>query len=282
VWAAIDSGTAASSGANAGVVVGEQAVAVIDTFASIDAAKQLHADIRKLTKLPIKFVINTHYHLDHVAGNGVFAADGAVLLAHRNVRDWIHAETLRLVTEGMAAEQKTITREQREFIEALVAPTAVYDGSMDLYLGSRRLQVRSFPGHTGGDSVVFVPDVSVAFTGDLFWHNNIPNAIDASMTPWIDTLNRFADSYAQYKFVAGHGDVGTVTDVIAFRDYLATLRTSVTDAQADGKSGETVADTVLPMLATRYGQWNYFKENAHDNIMQTDAELRGEKRIPQP
>src|SRR5207237_1770671 len=113
--------------------------------------------------LPVRFVINTHYHLDHVAGNGIFALAGAVLLAQRHVRDWIHVENLRLVTEGMAAEHLTMTHEQRAFIEGFVAPTAVYDNRLDLYLGSRQLDVRSFPGHTGSDSVIFVPDARVAF-----------------------------------------------------------------------------------------------------------------------
>src|SRR5271165_2971771 len=73
------------AGSNAGFVIGDDGVAVIDTFQDADAAKQLLTEIRKLTKLPVKFVVNTHYHLDHVTGNGVFARAGAVIIAHRNV-----------------------------------------------------------------------------------------------------------------------------------------------------------------------------------------------------
>jgi cyclase len=95
-WAAISNNNAkAPAGGNAGFVIGDDGVAVIDSFASADAAKQLLADIRKLTKLPVKFVINTHYHLDHVAGNAVFIDAGAVALAHRHVRGWIHSENLK-------------------------------------------------------------------------------------------------------------------------------------------------------------------------------------------
>jgi len=96
VWVAINNPKAlASSGANAVFVIGEDGVAVIDTFASIEAAKQLLAEIRKVTKAPVKFVINTHHHLDHVSGNGIFVDAGAVGLAQRNVREWIHTENLR-------------------------------------------------------------------------------------------------------------------------------------------------------------------------------------------
>lgn len=281
VWAAIDNPKAQpSSYANAGVAIGDNGVAVIDTFASIDAAKQLLIEIHRLTPLPIKFVINTHYHSDHVAGNGVFAAAGALVLAHRNVRDWIHTENLRLMTEGMASKHLVITPEQRSFIEGFVAPTAVYENGVDLYLGSRRLEVRSFPGHTGGDSVVIVPDVKVMFAGDLFWRNTAPNTIDASTKPWIDTLNTLAQNQGDYVFVPGHGDVGKTADVLAFRDYLATLRQLVGEAQRGGKAGAPVVDAVLPQMTARYEKWAYIKDEARASITEMDAELRGTKRTP--
>jgi glyoxylase-like metal-dependent hydrolase (beta-lactamase superfamily II) len=282
-WAAIDNPTAkAPSGANAGFVIGEGGVAVIDTFANIEAARQLLAEIRKRTALPVKFVINTHYHLDHVAGNSVFVDAGAVVLAHRNVRDWIHTENLRLVTDGMAAEHETIKPEQRTLIEALTAPSAVFDEAVDLYLGAREIQVRAFPGHTGSDSVVLIPDAKIAFAGDLFWRRSVPNTVDASTLPWIDTLNALTNDEADYSFVPGHGDVGNTQDVMAFRDYLATVRTLVADAQAHGREGGAVVDAAMPLLAARYGQWAYFKYLAQPNILEMAAELSGRKRVPEP
>jgi len=94
IYAAIDDAKG-DAGANSGFVIGENGVLVIDTFENEAAAKQLLAEIRKLTKLPIKFVVNTHYHLDHVAGNAVFEEAGAVVLAQRNVAAWIHTENLK-------------------------------------------------------------------------------------------------------------------------------------------------------------------------------------------
>src|SRR6202521_3498812 len=91
IWAAIvnDEGLA---GGNAGVVIGDGGVAVIDTFQDPPPAKAMLAEIRKLTPLPIRFVINTHYHLDHLNGNDVFAAAGATIVAHKNVRAWMRSE----------------------------------------------------------------------------------------------------------------------------------------------------------------------------------------------
>jgi cyclase len=153
---------------------------------------------------------------------------------------------------------------------------------VDLHLGSRVIQVRSFPGHTGGDSVVLVPDARTAFAGDLFWRNMPPNMIDASTKPWIDTLDTLAKNEAGYMFVPGHGDVGNVQDVGAFRDYLVTLQKLVADARTQGKSGDAVTEIVLPALTAKYGTWDFFKFLAPRNILEMDAELSGKKRVPQP
>jgi hypothetical protein len=81
-------------------------------------------------------------------------------------------------------------------------------------------------------------------------------------------------------FVPGHGDVGTAQGVRAFRDYLTTLRTLVSEAQAQGRSGDALVRAVKPLLAHQYGQWDFFNEKVTANIVETDAELRGQKRIP--
>ena len=79
----------------------------------------------------------------------------------------------------------------------------------------------------------------------------------------------------------GHGEVGNAKDVAAFREYLVTLRSLVSDAQAAGMSGEALADVVIPRLRDRYSRWNGFEYSASPNLLETDAELRGKKRIPQ-
>jgi glyoxylase-like metal-dependent hydrolase (beta-lactamase superfamily II) len=282
VWAAIDNpGAKEPAGVNAGFVIGDDGVLVLDTFASADAARQLLAEIRQRTKLPIRFVINTHYHLDHVAGNGVFAEAGAVVLAQSNVRAWIHSENRRLLSDGLkSAGRGEITPEQTAMIEAFVAPTVVYDESVDLYLGSREIHVRSFPGHTGGDSVVLIPDAKIAFCGDLLFRRTMPNLIDASTRPWIDTLDALAKSEPDYTFVPGHGDVGNARDVTTLRDYLVTLRKLVSDGTALGKSGDALAEAVLPELTRKYGRWNAFTYFAKASILQTEAELSGKNKLP--
>jgi cyclase len=278
VWAAI--GPQGQS--NAGVVIGDDGVLVIDTFITADAsgnlsaqaAEQLLAEIRKLTKLPVKFVVNTHYHLDHVGGNNVFAQAGAAVLAQRNVRRWIHTETEKMIGAALRPEQ-------RVFIDGLAEPAIVFDQGVDLYLGSRPIEIRAYPGHTGGDSVVLIPDAKVIFTGDLFWRNTLPNLVNASTKPWIESLDTLITRFPDYTFVSGHGDVGTVKDVSAFREYLSTLRAQVTEAQAQGKSGDAVIQSTLPALTEKYGQWDFFSYLAESNIRDVSSELNGTKNFLQ-
>lgn len=276
VWAAIDNPAAKGvASANGGFVIGDSGVAVIDSFTSAAAARELLAEIRRHTNLPVKFVINTHYHLDHVAGNGVFADAGATIVAHRNVRSWIHAENLRLVGGNAPSDI-------RAMVEGFRRPSVVYTDDINLYLGARQIQVRFFPGHTGGDSVVFVPDAAVAFAGDLLWRRMLPNMVDGTTPAWIATLDTLTKANPRYTFIPGHGDVANARDVAALRDYFSALRAQVSDFQRQGTSGAALVDAVMPTLKKRYGQWDYFAGLAGSNIRDMEAELNGTKRVPQP
>lgn len=262
------------AGGNAGFVIGDDGVAVIDTFEDPAAAQELLAKIREITKLPVKFVVNTHYHLDHVNGNDVFSQAGAIVFAQRNVRSWIRTENLNLVG-GDSASPKLKAR-----IESLPLPDVVYDTGVDLYLG-RILQVRVYEGHTGGDSVVIVPSAHVVYCGDLLWKDHFPNLIDASTDNWIETLKEFQSKYGRYTLIPGHGGVATAADAAAFQNYLTDLRAAVQKARADGLSGDALVKAVLPQMLEKYGKWGWSKDFAALNIKETDEELAGTKRIPQ-
>jgi cyclase len=155
-----------------------------------------------------------------------------------------------------------------------------------LYLGSREVHVGVLPGHTGGDSVAFIPGEAgndVVFCGDLFWRHSLPNLIDANTERWIESLKTFTGAArAGTVFVPGHGDVGNADDVNAFRGYLTDLRAMVAEPVKQGKSGDELVATVMPALTEKYGQWGGFKYFARPNILDVAAELRGLKRVPTP
>ncbi len=274
VYAAInpDGGKA---GSNTGFIIGRNAVLVVDTFIAPEAAQQLLAEIRKLTKLPVKYVVNTHYHLDHTGGNSVFAAEGATIIAQRNVRAWERTENLKFFGPEPKPEQKAR-------VESLALPDLVYEHALEIYLGGGPIHVVSFAGHTGGDSVVFDPEANVVFTGDLFWNHHLPNLIDASTDKWIETLNTMIAKHPMATFVPGHGDVGTASDVRDFCDYLIALRKAIADVQAQEKSGSALTDAVSAALKPKYGSWGFYEHFIARNIEQTAAELSGTKHIPAP
>jgi len=262
------------AGANAGFVIGDDSVAVIDTFVSASAAEALMTEIRKVTPLPVRYVVNTHHHVDHVAGNAVFRRQGAVLIGQRNMRGWVHSENLRLFSAA-------ITPERRAQVEALVEPELGYASELVLDLGRRPIIVRSHPGHTGADSVVLVPDASALFAGDLVWRRSVPNLIDATVADWIETLNKLADQAAPGMIVVpGHGDVGTAGDVAEFRGYLTALRDAVIRGLGSGLDGTALQTAVVADLGTQYGDWAYFTSLAPRNVSDMAAELNGRKRVP--
>lgn len=281
------------AGSNAGFIVGSNGVVVVDTFQDVAPARDLLAEIRKVTDLPIRFVVNTHYHLDHTGGNAVFTQAGATILAQRNLRGWLRTENLKFFGPNPKPEQKAM-------VEALVLPDETYSDAVDIYLGTRQIQVRYMLGHTGGDSVVTVPDAGVVFAGDLLWQKHLPNLIDATTSDWVKTLEQLLAEHPAGTFVSGHGDVATVADVRDFHDYLVTLRDAIAKAQAAGKTDQALIDAVLPQLQEKYGKdcpavapnqppaaptstcWGFFKAFSTRNINQTAAELVGKKRVPAP
>ena len=273
VYAAI-SPDGSKAGSNAGFIVGSNGVVVVDTFVSVAAARDLLAEIRKVTNLPIRFVINTHYHLDHTGGNAVFAEAGAAIVAQRNLRGWLRTENLKFFGPNPKPEDKAR-------VEALILPDEVYSDALDIYLGSRLIQVRYMLGHTGGDSVIMVPDANVVFGGDLIWQKHLPNLIDATTSDWVKTLEKLLADHPSATFVSGHGDVATPDDVRDFRDYLVTLRDDIAKAQAGGKSGQELVEAVSGQLKDKYGQWGFARFMPR-NIEQTAAELSGTKKVPVP
>ena len=195
-------------------------------------------------------------------------------MAQDNVRAWERTENLKFFGAK-------ITPQQRASVENLYLPDVTYREAATVYIGNdRALALRAMPGHTGGDSIVYDALDNVVFCGDLFWNHTLPNLIDASTKPWIDTINTLLAKYPSAKFVPGHGSsVGDAADLRAFRDYLVFLRQAIAKAQAGGASSDEVVKAVLPQLSARYRDWAFF-DFAKPDIQQTDEELRGSKRLP--
>jgi len=265
VYALIDRGGRA--GANAGVVIGRDAIAVIDSLYQPEASRELLARVRQLSPLPIRYLINTHHHIDHVGGNRLLADAGATVIAQRQVMGWLHGENLRL----LGGER--ISDEQRARVDGLLPPQLGYEGTLRIDLGDRQLLLQHRLGHTGGDTVVTVSDAAVVFMGDLLWRAAIPNLVDARTEDWTQTLDAYATMDATTRFVPGHGGVATPADVRDFAAYLRQLRSTVQAAGSD-------SERALAQLRLQFGALAYFKGLAAANVRDMQSELAGTKRVP--
>jgi glyoxylase-like metal-dependent hydrolase (beta-lactamase superfamily II) len=276
VYAAID-GPEHKAGSNAGFVIGDGGVLVVDALFTPDAARALVAEIRRLTPKPIRYVVNTHYHADHTGGDQVLRDAGAIIIAHKNVRGWVRTNNIALFGDR-------ITPELKSRIEALPLPDLVTDKDLIIWLGARRIVVRTVLGHTGGDLVVAVPDAHVLFTGDLLWRKVAPNLIDGSVAEWAATDAHFAamPDAARTTYVPGHGDVANVQDVADFRAYLLDLRRLVAEGRLAGFKDEALAQAVTPKLRALHPDWIVSDRAAANEVRYMDQELAGTKRRPVP
>ncbi len=265
------------AGSNAGFIVGDDGVLVIDSFFYPEAAKALLGEIRKITPLPIRYVVNTHYHVDHVSGDQVFKDAGAVIIAHRNVRGWIRPENLRLMSQG-PADPVLQAR-----IEQLPLPDLTAESPITVWLGARRIDIRPVEGHTGGDLVVGAPDAKVLFCGDLLWRGPA-NIVDGTVSKWIAADKGFEQlpNAASMAFVPGHGDVATVKDVAVFRGYLTDLMALTVAARKAGLKGDALTADVVPKLAAKHPDYPTVKLAAPHETPFMEQELAGTKRVPQP
>lgn len=159
-----DSSPTHSFAANAGIVIGKDGVLVVDTLISAKEGKRFLADIRKVTKRPIKYVVNTHTHLDHAFGNCVFAKLGATVIsqtADRAMLEQKGADTLKnIAAYGLNPKDMVGTR--------IVLPTLTFSDRMQIDLGGETVELIHFaPSHTEGSIVVSIPSHKILFTGDV-------------------------------------------------------------------------------------------------------------------
>jgi len=276
VYAAID-GPEHLAGSNAGFVIGDDAVLVIDAFFTTDAAKALVGEIRRLTPKPIRYVVNTHYHADHTGGDQVLREAGAAIIAHKNVRGWVRTNNINLFGDR-------ITPELKSRIEALPLPDLVTDKDLAVWLGARKVVVRTVLGHTGADLTIFVPDANVLFAGDMLWRKVAPNLIDGSVKEWAATDADFLamPGAAQIRFVPGHGDVANARDVEEFRGYLLDVQRLVAEGRAAGLRDDALAQSVAPKLKGLHPDWTISDRAAAAEIKYMDQEIAGTKQRPVP
>jgi len=298
VYAAIAKPGGLASG-NAGFVIGDDGVLIFDTFFTPAALNELIEVIEAQTKLPIKFAVNSHYHLDHTGGNQVLRARGVPIIAHDNLMQWQTVKNKRFLpaaaelekrradaakqlaeTPADQTDKRTQLERQIRRLEAMMTinltnPSVTFgSGVVELYLGKRKVVLATMPGHTGGDVFAYVPDANVVFTGDLGWSRTLPNLVDATVNDWIPTLDKLLAQYGTAKFVPGHGSVATSVEIKDFRDYLDDLRSRVKQGIAEGLTLDQAKEKLkLPEKYKGFAIQGFATPNVEDMY----KELKGTK-----
>lgn len=298
VYAAVAKSGGLASG-NAGFVVGDDGVLLVDTFFTPEAVEDLIGVIGTETKQPIKYALNTHYHLDHTGGNQVLAARGVPIIAHEKLMEWQTTKNRRFLpaadelqkrrdaaakqlselpadqADKRAPLERQIRRLDAMLSIKLTNPTVTFSsGTVHLHLGKREVLLFTLPGHTGGDVLAYVPDANVVFMGDMGWRKTLPNLVDATVSDWIVSLDKVLAQYPTAKFVPGHGEVATAAEIREFRDYLDDLRTRVKQAISDGLTIEQAKQQLK--LPEKYKDFA-FQNFATPNVEDMYKELKGTK-----
>ncbi|MGD9109357.1 MAG: MBL fold metallo-hydrolase [Phycisphaerales bacterium] len=218
VYAAVDFDNPSalnSFGANSGVIIGDDAVLVVDTRISAKRAQKFIAAIKKITDKPIKYAVNTHYHLDHSWGNCEFVKLGAIVIGHENGR-----LAKSKVKSGIKnAGNFGLTPQDMEGTTASV-PTVTFKDTLLVDLGGVTVSL-SYPGpsHTNDGITALVEQDGVLFTGDILFVRYHPFLGEADIHNWQKILAKLETTTAKI-IVPGHGPVSTVADIKDLRIYI--------------------------------------------------------------
>ncbi len=255
--------------ANLSFVVGRDAVAVIDTGGSAAVGQALRAAIRSVTDKPIRYVINTHMHPDHVFGNAAFADDQPEFIGHHKLARALAARAERYLAvngELLGPEAFAGTR--------LIAPTRVVQDRLVIDLGGRELILEAQPtAHTDNDLTIHDVTTGTLFLGDLLFVRHIP-ALDGSIRGWLALIDRL-ERIAAKQAVPGHGPPSAdwPAAVQPQKQYLQRISA---DVRRMVKEGRSIAEAAASVGLSEKDAWVLFDEFNARNVTAAFAELEWE------
>ncbi|MGC1178890.1 MAG: quinoprotein relay system zinc metallohydrolase 2 [Methyloceanibacter sp.] len=255
--------------ANAGFIVGTDAVAVIDTLGSTQVGRDLRDAIRTVTSKPIRYVINTHMHPDHVFGNAAFKEDSPAFVANHKLARGLGSRAERY----LAINKQMLGPEAFEGIE-IVFPTVPVDGTLSLDLGGRTLLLETQrTAHTDNDLTVTDSATNTLFLGDLLFSVHVPT-LDGSIKGWLALIDDLKQRKVA-RVVPGHGPRAMQLPgaLEPEQRYLATI---AADVRKLIKEGKTIEDAAKTAGFEERDAWKLFDQYRVRNVTAAFAELEWE------
>lgn len=255
--------------ANIGFIIGNESVAVIDTGASLCDGQRLRAAITERTKLPIRFVINTHVHPDHILGNAAFVGPEAKFIAHEKMARALSERGehyLRSYGEQISPAATKGTR--------IIPPDIGVKDEMRFDLGGREIVVTAHSAaHTDNDLTVLDKENEILWTGDLVFMDHIP-VLDGSLKGWIAVTANLMNNEAKY-IVPGHGPVKAPWPDAAQKQ-LRYLNRLADDLRKAIEAGQTMNEASVSAGAAQERDWRLFDDFNRRNAITGFAELEWE------
>jgi glyoxylase-like metal-dependent hydrolase (beta-lactamase superfamily II) len=244
---------------NTGIIIGDDAIMVIDTQATPVMAQDVIRHIRTVSDKPIRYVVLSHYHAVRVLGASGYGAQQVI--ASRDTYDLI-------VERGEADMKSEIERFPRLFqavesVPGLTWPTLVFEKRMTLWIGKLQVELMQIGrGHTKGDTVVWLPQERILFSGDLVEYQTTPYTGDAYLADWPATLDAIA-ALKPAKLVPGRGaalqnEAQVAAGLDGTRAFITEMFGAVKAGAASGKDLRTVYKETYAALKPRFGDWVIF------------------------
>lgn len=254
--------------ANIGFIVGEEAVAVIDCGGSVAVGEQLLAAVRAVTAKPVRYVVMTHVHPDHIFGASAFVSTGATFVGHRNLPRALAARGDYYLRSFRAQLGEEVERVK------IVPPSLLVEDRTMLDLGARRLELRAWKtSHTDNDLTVFDPASGVLFSGDLVFLQHTP-IVDGSLLGFLKAIDELSRVPAT-RVVPGHGTIGAEwpAAVSHERRYFETL---TRDLRQLAKKGADIEQAAREAGQSERANWALFDAYGPRNATAGLAEIEWE------